>query len=71
MAMAMADLFEAGLPGVWQHGFDMYKRLGGVKKVQMHVQCLVEYAYDQLSALRHSNDRPVLRIYGKHDHPQR
>jgi len=54
-----------------KHGFDMYKRLGGVQKVQDHVSCLVEYAYDQLSALQHSNGRPVLKIYGKHTHPDR
>ena len=31
--------------------------------------CLTEYAYDKLSALTHSNGAPLLRIFGKHAHP--
>jgi hypothetical protein len=53
-----------------KHGFAMFDRLGGITAIQSHVASLTEYLYGQLSALKHSNGRPMLEIFGKHDEPE-
>ena len=36
------------------------------RSVQAHTQSLVQWLYDRLAPLRHSNGTPVLAIFGKH-----
>eukprot|EP00727_Mastigamoeba_balamuthi_P011134 m51a1_g6643 putative molybdenum cofactor sulfurase (584) ;mRNA; f:112609-114495 len=48
-----------------RHGFAELHRLG-MGNITKHVWSLTSYAYDQLSALRHKNGKPVLNIHGKH-----
>ncbi|XP_037082509.1 molybdenum cofactor sulfurase-like [Pollicipes pollicipes] len=46
------------------HGLDTVRRLAGpMKAVSAHVFGLAQYTYRHLSALRHSNGSPVVRIY--------
>ncbi|XP_076830610.1 molybdenum cofactor sulfurase [Brachyhypopomus gauderio] len=46
------------------HGFDaLLKLTGGMRNVQLHTFGLARYTYMILSSLRHSNGRPVARIY--------
>jgi hypothetical protein len=52
-----------------KHGFNYIERLGGIHKVQAHVTSLTSWLYEALSKLKHSNGRPMLRIFGKHAHP--
>jgi len=52
------------------HGFNMIDRLGGMKRIQAHVACLTEWLYGKLSSLKHSNGKPIVRIFGKHKEPQ-
>eukprot|EP00878_Enallax_costatus_P013939 GHUV01014576.1.p1 GENE.GHUV01014576.1~~GHUV01014576.1.p1 ORF type:complete len:479 (+),score=157.31 GHUV01014576.1:163-1437(+) len=52
-----------------KHGFAMIERLGGIRAIQSHVHALTDYLYNQLSNLRHSNGKPMLRIFGKHHYP--
>jgi len=49
-----------------KHGFEAIERCGGIKKIQEHVQCLTEWLYDKLTSLKHSNGRPLVKIFGKH-----
>ena len=49
-----------------KHGFQMFERLGGIEAIQSHVGSLTQYLYKELSALKHSNGRPMLEIFGKH-----
>jgi hypothetical protein len=44
----------------------MIERLGGITAIQVHVASLTEYLYERLTALRHSNGRPMVQIFGKH-----
>ena len=39
--------------------------------IQAHTSSLVQWTYDHLAALRHSNGAPVLAIFGKHDRADR
>jgi hypothetical protein len=52
-----------------KHGFAMFDKLGGIGSIQSLVASLTEYLYGQLSGLKHSNGRPMLEIFGKHDAP--
>ncbi|ELP94449.1 molybdenum cofactor sulfurase, putative [Entamoeba invadens IP1] len=38
----------------------------GVKHIKAHVMSIVDYVYDELSALKHSSGKQVVEIYGKH-----
>eukprot|EP00798_Chlamydomonas_sp_ICE-L_P024132 gene24132-9714_t len=49
------------------HGFQMLKKLGGVKRVQSHTAALTDWTYNALSNLKHPDGKPVLKIFGKHD----
>ncbi|GAB4818580.1 hypothetical protein N2152v2_005626 [Parachlorella kessleri] len=53
------------------HGRKVYKQLGGVEAVQAHVAAVVEYLFDELAKLRHSNGAPLVRVFGKHAHANR
>ncbi len=35
-------------------------------RVQAHVACLTEWLYDALTKVRHTNGRPLVRVFGKH-----
>ncbi|GAB4820182.1 hypothetical protein N2152v2_007228 [Parachlorella kessleri] len=54
-----------------RHGLEVHGRLGGVEAVQRHVSAVGEYLYEQLAALKHSNGRPVVQVFGKHHMPSR
>jgi hypothetical protein len=47
----------------------MFDKLGGIGAVQAHVASLTGYMFRALSALRHSNGAPMLKIFGKHHLP--
>ena len=47
------------------HGFDVIETIG-INAIQRHVFALTEFLADQLSAIRHSNGKPVVELYGKH-----
>lgn len=50
-----------------QYGFEwMQSRLGGVERITRHTEALRAYLYASLSAMKHSNGRPVARIFGYH-----
>lgn len=52
-----------------KHGFNMLQKLGGMKRIQAHVACLTEWLYAKLRSLKHSNGRPIVKMFGKHDEP--
>lgn len=41
------------------------QRLGGMGRVQDHVTALSTYLHRELTSLRHSNGRPVVKCFGK------
>lgn len=47
----------------------MYKSLGGPAAIQAHTEAIRAWLYQQLSALRHSNGAPLLRLAGRHAAP--
>jgi len=49
-----------------KHGFQQIEKMGGIRSIQAHVQCLTEWMYDALSSLKHSNGEPLVKIFGKH-----
>lgn len=50
-----------------KHGFGLLNgHLGGMKAISAHVEALREWTWEQLSALRHANGAPLLRIFGAH-----
>lgn len=49
-----------------KHGFKMIEHLGGIYKIQAHVESLRSWLYEKLISLRHSNGGPLVRIFGKH-----
>eukprot|EP00192_Tetraselmis_astigmatica_P006998 CAMPEP_0117665662 /NCGR_PEP_ID=MMETSP0804-20121206/9940_1 /TAXON_ID=1074897 /ORGANISM="Tetraselmis astigmatica, Strain CCMP880" /LENGTH=786 /DNA_ID=CAMNT_0005473111 /DNA_START=68 /DNA_END=2428 /DNA_ORIENTATION=- len=53
------------------HGFNYTDMLGGVARIQAHVQCLTDYLYKALKSMKHSNGNPMAVIFGKHDHPDK
>ena len=63
-----AEGFEDGtvnylsLPAI-EMGLDLMTTVG-IDIVQTRVKCLTGWLLDQLLALRHSNDRPVIQLYG-------
>lgn len=48
------------------YGFDIIEGLG-IKAIQKHVHTVTDYLYQQLKHLQHSNGKPVVEIYGKHE----
>ena len=46
-------------------GLRAIESLGGISRVHDHVQCLGQYLYTRLSALNHSNGRPMVRVFGR------
>eukprot|EP00792_Barthelona_sp_PAP020_P007656 TRINITY_DN3157_c4_g1_i4.p1 TRINITY_DN3157_c4_g1~~TRINITY_DN3157_c4_g1_i4.p1 ORF type:complete len:555 (+),score=87.36 TRINITY_DN3157_c4_g1_i4:543-2207(+) len=48
-----------------KYGLEVINDLG-MDNINMHVWSLTEYAYDQLSSLRHKNGKKVMEFYGKH-----
>lgn len=44
----------------------VYKNLGGPAAIERHTEALRAWLYGALSALRHSNGAPLLRILGRH-----
>lgn len=50
-----------------KHGFAVLQRLGGMKAIEAHVTALRDWTWRQLSALRHSDGSPLLRVFGAHD----
>jgi molybdenum cofactor sulfurtransferase len=44
-------------------GFDLLEHVG-MERIHMRVMCLTGWLIDQLCALRHGNDRPVVDVYG-------
>lgn len=50
----------------------MIETVGGISAVEDHVAAVGEYLYDALSALRHSDGRPIVHVVaGKHHLPNR
>lgn len=47
----------------------MYESLGGPAAIERHTNALREWTFSALSALRHSNGAPLLRIMGRHGAP--
>lgn len=50
-----------------KYGYKALESVGGMESVYKHTSCVRMYLYDKLSSLRHSNGRPLLEIYGKHN----
>ncbi|KAI8463606.1 MAG: pyridoxal phosphate-dependent transferase [Monoraphidium minutum] len=50
-----------------KYGFNLLRKLGGMHAINAHVESLRAWAYERMSALRHSNGRPLLRIFGAHE----
>ncbi|GIQ83494.1 hypothetical protein KIPB_004828 [Kipferlia bialata] len=48
-------------------GFNVFKSLGK-QAITDHVWTLTRYLYLRVSALKHKNGRPLLEIYGNHEH---
>ena len=49
-----------------KHGFDALQRYGGIESIREHTQCLAEWLYRRLVSLKHSNGKPLVKIFGKH-----
>lgn len=49
-----------------RHGMDAMARLGGIDAVEAHVTCLAGHLSRGLSALRHSDGSPMVRLFGHH-----
>lgn len=56
-----------------KHGFAMLENLGGISKIQAHVESLRKWLYQRMASLRHSSGEPMMKIFGKHhvEHPEK
>jgi selenocysteine lyase/cysteine desulfurase len=69
-----------------RHGFNALQAVAGLSgapaattstpaavmaAINRHVTALTRFLYEELAALKHSNGKPVLEVYGKHDEPDR
>ncbi|GMH33807.1 hypothetical protein BSKO_01641 [Bryopsis sp. KO-2023] len=52
-----------------KHGFRMMEELGGISRIQAHVESLRGWLYHRLVSLRHSGGEAMTRIFGKHHLP--
>eukprot|EP00854_Cymbomonas_tetramitiformis_P005457 gene5457-6614_t len=53
-----------------KYGFAALDAVGGMQRIQLHVAALTEYLFEEITALRHSNNRSIVTVYGKHHHAE-
>jgi selenocysteine lyase/cysteine desulfurase len=59
----------AGIPAV-TYGLEFIEAIG-YDRIQRHIQYLIRYLYDKLTALKHPSGTDMVRIFGTHDFGRR